>query len=1115
MTERSFAAKTDGSLNRGWLQRKAPSRIGEPDDAYEREADRVASAVTGGQTVSRSGLSLSHIPITQVQRDNGKPKSEEEKYKEAAQKLGEAFLETDLGKKLKEQVENDPLVKGAKEAGESFISTLPGKVITGAAATGVVTTLAATHKELPVQVPEIPLDKITPGLKVKITYEGPVDSPTKAMITFSYTEQVSRGRKPAKTKTEIQREENARMAADLAKFRSGMRYAPGTPEAKQQQEEEEALKRAAFSGVGALPGLGSIPTRFPLAQPTSGMPLQLPTPRLGYQPKPFSLLDKELSLKPLEAAPELASQKKKEEGAAVQRKAANDTGVAAVPPIVDDALASPGQPLDPGTRRLMEGRFGHGFSGVRIHSDSRAAASARAISARAYTVGNDIVFASGEFSPHTSSGRWMLAHELTHVLQQGAAPRIDGGIPRVPVLDMQHSGGDVVQRGFFEWIDDLFGGTDFSHDELIAYLKRLSDKKGPVGGLAGDNKARALVTQWKANRNAFQLTQELKVYLIQEMQLGFTGDDDEQAILDLLNGSDAAELAYMFGAGGLTAASLDSDFDGEERKALHAFFDAHFTGGMAALLKGDVKPVPPATPAPAHLNSPYASAQLKQVLAAHTRAIQIALQLISDPNESAFQAKDMPRRAAEQIAADLKGLTDAERKQANADLQDEHLVESQDYRELELKIGAESEALDADKADKIKTAAHQAKIDELQKAQASLGTSVLILEIALEGSYKETAVGTSRKELKKTVTPLTKEQAKAARAAIKPDVAGVKVEVGKAPPPPPKFIDKLPGEKDTYQQKLDARAPDVVDESWNQIAKPRGVAEHGDPKKTHQLSELQNIANVSKDETDRVFGDYKKAPAFKADQRTKGGKLIARGNIHDAWADEQEKGKSAAYRKNSARFWMFYLLQNDGTVQDVNFKHHAQPAFDDKDKPLNDEAKKMEAVGNKILNDPGQVQRLFEIGRGWDAFNVGREVFIQLFKNPNALEDRKFLWDMFLVLIHEYGHSLAHDKYNRYAEKLGGEKSPEGNALIEGVDSLLTEVVWTEARPRAALAEVRNKVEPEAVKAGLPFDEKLLPLMPHRRYDTYDKALRLARVVGIKNLYAAYFLGDVKLIGGK
>jgi hypothetical protein len=67
----------------------------------------------------------------------------------------------------------------------------------------------------------------------------------------------------------------------------------------------------------------------------------------------------------------------------------------------------------------MGGRFGHDFSRVRVHTDEGAAASARALGARAYTVGPDIVFGAGEYRPGTREGRWLLAHELAHVAQGG------------------------------------------------------------------------------------------------------------------------------------------------------------------------------------------------------------------------------------------------------------------------------------------------------------------------------------------------------------------------------------------------------------------------------------------------------------------------------------------------------------------------------------------------------------------------------------------------------------------------------------------------------------------------------------------------------------------------
>jgi hypothetical protein len=69
----------------------------------------------------------------------------------------------------------------------------------------------------------------------------------------------------------------------------------------------------------------------------------------------------------------------------------------------------------------MEPRFGHDFSGVRVHTDAKSAESARAVNAMAYTVGQDVVFASGQYVPQAGAGRWLLAHELAHVIQQQPA----------------------------------------------------------------------------------------------------------------------------------------------------------------------------------------------------------------------------------------------------------------------------------------------------------------------------------------------------------------------------------------------------------------------------------------------------------------------------------------------------------------------------------------------------------------------------------------------------------------------------------------------------------------------------------------------------------------------
>jgi hypothetical protein len=89
------------------------------------------------------------------------------------------------------------------------------------------------------------------------------------------------------------------------------------------------------------------------------------------------------------------------------------------PPVVTDALRSPGRALDPAIRDGLGARFGHDFGRVRVHTDATAARSAEAVGALAYTVGSDVVFARGAYRPSTPSGTSLLAHELAHVVQQG------------------------------------------------------------------------------------------------------------------------------------------------------------------------------------------------------------------------------------------------------------------------------------------------------------------------------------------------------------------------------------------------------------------------------------------------------------------------------------------------------------------------------------------------------------------------------------------------------------------------------------------------------------------------------------------------------------------------
>lgn len=137
----------------------------------------------------------------------------------------------------------------------------------------------------------------------------------------------------------------------------------------------------------------------------------------------------------------------------IQRKAAHDTapqgrsdrsGHASASSDLSAMVSSPGRPLDPATRTFMESRFDYDFSRVRIHTGSGAEAAADSVNARAFTLKNDVVFGSGQYAPHEGAGRKLIAHELTHVIQQRGVPGASS--MNGTQLVQQHSSPISIQR---------------------------------------------------------------------------------------------------------------------------------------------------------------------------------------------------------------------------------------------------------------------------------------------------------------------------------------------------------------------------------------------------------------------------------------------------------------------------------------------------------------------------------------------------------------------------------------------------------------------------------------------------------------------------------------------
>jgi Domain of unknown function (DUF4157) len=419
-------------------------RVNQPGDRFEREADRVADTVSTGGRVR--GWSLSSTADGHIQRDPAAPDQQTgpkpNNYGDAVGKIAEAFMQTPAGKEILKFFTDQPVVKAATD----FVQTPGGIAIAGSAAVGAVSALALTHNALPAQIPEIPLTIGQSRLKLKISYEGPVNHPTQAMLTVSYEGSAAKKKDGADEKSRY-RAETAAIAADQEKFRAGMSQTGLGPvasaEAQQRQAEDRAIERAQLRRKGSILQPG----------PAAPQGWQFTPLVPGTQPMSLQMRDGQTSAQP-QAQPgptQIPTEPAKKEEIPVQRKAeaVSDLEPDSAPE-VESVLSSSGKLLDAETRRTMESRIGFDFSKVRIHSDSRAAASAKSLGARAYTVGSDIVFGPGRYAPDTAEGRRLLAHELTHVVQQTPSSTlrpvrvVPAPVQRQEDRDSRKSGGQAV-----------------------------------------------------------------------------------------------------------------------------------------------------------------------------------------------------------------------------------------------------------------------------------------------------------------------------------------------------------------------------------------------------------------------------------------------------------------------------------------------------------------------------------------------------------------------------------------------------------------------------------------------------------------------------------------------
>lgn len=723
-----------------------------------------------------------------------------------------------------------------------------------------------------------------------------------------------------------------------------------------------------------------------------------------------------------------------------------------------------GRSLEPGTRRGFERRFGYDFSRVRVHDDARAARVAAEMSAVAFTSGDDVVFARDRYRPHVPAGRHLIAHELAHVVQQGRAPRGSGAI--------------VQRRSFLGDVAIFFGLSegDFTRDELRDYLNKVTVADHIEDDFDSDNKARAVVRHYQTGTLWFDLTPRQKVLMIKEMLSGPTMAEDEEEIVALLEVSDDDHLDAMFGTGGLTVDELESDIGGVSGERLALFFAGRFVGGRAALLAGRVQArgFPPRVFDEVVFNA-----------------------MIDAAAPSSLSEADL---AGARVAAGRAGLAIAQ-----AILQLPPIVRERATRWLAGRR-ADLDRQSVDLGRQVDGAADQPAREALRATQRGVDVRRHSVDVGLQNLYRDVARGNTRFMLReRTAAPFdTPQQRARIHASTAPEVR-VDPQTGRQA----EFVSQLPGEPLNYEQKLRNLLGDIITRHYNDKVVGKGDAERLDPTRMHRLADMECIANRAKAETDRVFGHLAHSPAMRADTPTR------RGNIHDLFAEYearlQHPDMTPEIRRQQAQVHVRYFLSTDGDIRRLNDRHTASPtpATDAQGRP-NPVAGIHERLVVEFTDTPEEVTRIHHIWRGWTATAGGGHINIQLWRAATPERDRLYLWDIFQTMIHEYMHTLVHDDYRAYALSLG-HNTARYITLMEGVDTLLSETVWADVAPRVTDPGLRLAVEGQRYAALPP-----LPHVPHpefvRRYPAYAEAVRLTQLVGIANIYAAYFLGDVEKI---
>jgi hypothetical protein len=268
--------------------------------------------------------------------------------------------------------------------------------------------------------------------------------------------------------------------------------------------------------------------------------------------------------------------------------------------------------------------------------------------------------------------------------------------------------------------------------------------------------------------------------------------------------------------------------------------------------------------------------------------------------------------------------------------------------------------------------------------------------------------------------------------------------------------------------------------------------DHKDPKKLFSLDIAAQIGKQSKHAVDGVYGHWAAHKEF-----VPGTTLQDKFEVETAKIDSMTPDE----RFQLAKDRLDYLWRTSDEVAALNDKWGV-------DRKRTAEQADVDSVLEAVTRD--FVEDLLAIQRAWPGSSRQGAAFMQLFKGKTKAGNRTRRWRMFSTLVHEYLHTLANPAWLTFRSKVRDQDRDKGHTLQEGVTEFLTVNVLSVVNP--AEPALRKAVE------GDDYDEDADPPDTIHRSGGYqaaaDRAEKLVSVVGVHNLYAAYFVGQTQLVGG-